>query len=164
MLQKNFFFVNPGEMYFALTSPPGSRVSVGHNRSYYPAKISGSTPFPGGRGARESFNLHFRLNPFLSQNHQVHTRGTSRYFPFLPSERQSRVATIVPVSSAESANFRKERDDRSSLFLSHRSSAFSLSRIKYPISPPRTRVSASPMPRKGSRSFGRYRSVLVWTS
>ena len=29
--------------------------------------------FPGGRGVRGSFNLHFSLKCLLSQNHQVHT-------------------------------------------------------------------------------------------
>ena len=34
--------------------------------------------FPGGRGVRGSFNLHFNLNLLLSQNYQVHIRESGK--------------------------------------------------------------------------------------
>ena len=114
----------------------------------------------------------FNHNDLLSQSHQVHiresenpTRGWSRYFLFLPFERQSRSLTIVPASLAEREREREMSGvtnpvDSSSVFLSQP--------FKYPISSPRTRIGTSLMPRKGSRSlislFGcRSPTSRIWT-
>ena len=115
-----FFFVNPGEMkHFALTFSLGSRESVGGlGGNHYPSKTLGSF-------RKEEPQLRL-----LSQNHQVHTREGgnpswewSRYFPFFTHRE-----TIL-ICYHRSWLFRWDvqgRESRSSVFLSHRSSAFSL--------------------------------------
>ena len=118
-------------MHFALISPPGgSRECVGGlSRSHYPTKIPMRVSRRKGR-SRE-YSLEFRLNPVLSQNHQVHTHeggnpGTSPFYPsrdnpdllssFLPLPQSLLVPGVI-FGVANPA-------DRSSTLLSRRSLAF----------------------------------------
>ena len=119
------FFVNTGEMSFALTPPPIAKRVWDSAETTTQLKLLDVFH-------RALFPKEKPLNPLLSQNYQVHTRWRSRYFPFLPFERQSRFVNIVPAFSRESASVR-EREmpgvanpmNISYVFLSHHSPAFS---------------------------------------
>ena len=99
----------------------------------------------------------FELNSLVSQNHQVPTRGKSRYFFFLPFVRQSRSVTIVHSSYVKCVSFQRERErGRCSgwrILLIFHQMVFFLCRIypiviKYPVTSPRGKADAFPMPRK----------------
>ena len=149
-------------MHFGLTSPLGSRESVGAlSRNHYPTKTPGRVS-PCSFSWREEHsrkcNLLFSIDSLLNQNYQVRTRenknptwGKSRYIPFLPFERQSDLFLFLLQSLRVSRE--RKRDAIVHLSFFHIAAPhFPYSNQEVPSLPPRT----SPMPRKGS--------VLVWTS
>ena len=95
-------------MHFALTPP----LPEGFSRNHYPTKTFGRVST---RSIPEEVVLvgvqpTFELNSLVSQNHQVPTRGKSRYFFFLPFVRQSRSVTIVHSSYVKCVSFQRERE------------------------------------------------------
>ena len=141
--------------------------------------------FPGGRGVRgsltrvsastSSWARTIRSTLARVEISPEEDPGTSLFLPF---ERQSRSVTIVPASSPESVSFQREREIEmsgipnpvvcSSVFLSHRNSAFSLFHSRTQFLP---LEQGSGQPQCLERvllgtliPLFRYRSVLVWTS
>ena len=103
------------------------------------------------------YYLHFSLDPLLKQNHEVYTRES--HLKTNPVLSLFTLRETIPISYHRSFPFRRfckfpgNIVNRSSVLFSHRNFAFYPIWINYPVSPPRTRVGTSPIPRKCSRSL-----------
>ena len=120
------------------TFSPGGRESVG-GLSRYPTKTPGRALFPRGSGARGCFNLHFSLNPPPEPELSgPHSRKWESYLWKIPVLPLFTLLEEIPICYHSFCLFRRVCEfpetiwgaanpiNLSSVFFSHRSSAFSL--------------------------------------